>query len=393
MNSRLSFLRKKRFLIPAVLLVALLIFRLFLPTLVKNYVNKVLADLPGYYGQVEDIDIALIRGAYVIKGLYLNVSDGQTQVPFMKLPETDISVEWKSLFKGRIVSEIHLINPSVIYLLEDQESVTTQEAPTTDDWTKAITDLVPIDINHFKIVNGKLAYVEVNAEPNIDLQITDLMLVADNLSNVVAAEHTLPSPISATGKSFGGGEVSLEGQMNLLKEIPDMDMTFSLKGAEAMALNDWTNQYVGIDFASGTFEVASEIAIADGFIKGYVKPLLIDGELISKEDSFVEVVWEGFVGFFKFLFTNQKTDTLATEVPFSGDLNGPDVKVWPTVTNLVKNAWIQAFTTKPDESIDYQDALEGADGGEKTKKELRQERRAKRKEEKEEEKAEKEESK
>lgn len=373
--------RRKRFIIPALLLIALIVFRLYLPTLVKNYVNKVLAELPGYYGQVDDIDIALLRGAYVIEGMYLNVKNGKTQVPFLKLPKTDISIEWKSLFKGRIVSEIYLTGPEVIYLLEDQETQTDGEAPSADDWTKALTDLVPVDINHFEVTGGKLAYVEVNADPNIDLEISSLRLVADNLSNVVAAKNTLPSPISASGVSFGGGAVKLDGDLNLIREVPDLDLTFSLENSNATALNDWTRKYVGIDFESGTFQVFSEVAVADGYLKGYIKPLLTDGKLIGKEDSFTQKVWEGFVGFFKFLFTNQKTATLGTEVAFEGDLNDPEIKIWPTVTNILKNAWIKAFQPDTNDSVDYQDALEGDDG--KSKKELRRERRAERKKEKE----------
>lgn len=378
-----NFYRKKRYLIPAILIVALLAFRLYLPTLVKNYVNKTLANLPGYYGQVDDIDIALIRGAYVIKGLYLNVVDGATEVPFLKLPQTDISVEWKSLFKGRLVSEIYLTSPEVIYLLEDQETMTTEEEPSTEDWSKALTDLVPISINRLEVTDGKLAYVEVNAEPNIDLQINEFYLTAQNLSNVVAEEHTLPSTVTATGVSFGNGKMELDGKLNLVKEIPDADLTFSLTGADATALNDWTNAYVGIDFESGTFALTSEVAIADGLLKGYLKPLLKDGKMIGSDDSFVEKVWEGFVGFFKFLFKNHKTDTLATEVPLEGDLNNPSVGIVPTIFNIFENAWIHAFTASPDETIEYEDALELKDGEEKSKKELRQERRAKRKAEKE----------
>ena len=377
-----AFYRRKRFIIPAVLVLALLAFRLYLPTLVKNYVNKTLAELPGYYGQVADIDIALLRGAYVIDGMYLNVVNGQTEVPFLKLPKTDISVEWKSLFKGRIVSEIYLTSPSVIYLLEDQETLSGAESASTDDWTKVLTDLVPIDINHLEVTDGTLAYVEVNADPNIDLEISKLRLVADNLSNVVAAPNTLPSPVTARGVSFGGGAVKLDGKVNLIKEVPDMDLSFSLEGANATALNDWTRQYVGIDFESGTFQLFSEVAIADGYLKGYLKPLLTDGKLIGRDDSFTQKVWEGFVGFFKFLFTNQKTDTLGTEVAFEGDLADPSVKIWPTVTNIFKNAWIKAFSPDTDNKIDYQDALQG-EQGEKSKKERRQERRQERRAEKE----------
>lgn len=64
-------LMKKRYIIPVSIIVALIIFRLFLPLIVKNYVNKTLNNIPGYSGHVEDIDLALWRGAYTIDGLIL----------------------------------------------------------------------------------------------------------------------------------------------------------------------------------------------------------------------------------------------------------------------------------------------------------------------------------
>ena len=119
-NPKKSRFKKKRYIVPIIILILLIAFRLYLPTLVKNYVNKVLADIPGYYGQVDDIDIALIRGAYVINGMYLNKGTAESQVPFLNFPKSDISIEWKSLFKGKIVSEIIMTSPEVIYVFEDQ---------------------------------------------------------------------------------------------------------------------------------------------------------------------------------------------------------------------------------------------------------------------------------
>ncbi|MEH6766072.1 MAG: DUF748 domain-containing protein [Aequorivita antarctica] len=368
--------KKKRYTFPIIILILLIAFRLYLPTLVKNYVNKVLADIPGYYGQVEDVDISLIRGAYVINGMYLNKGTAESQVPFLNFPKSDISIEWKSLFKGKIVSEIIMTSPEVIYVFEDQKEESGDA--NADDWTKALTDIVPIDINHFEIHDGKLAFVQLSADPNIDLQIDKLELTADNLRNVVEKERILPSPLRASGVSIGKGKVSLEGYMNLVKEIPDMDLSFSLEDADVTALNDFTNYYAGLDFDKGTFGVYSEIAIADGHLVGYVKPLLKDTTLIGKGDSFLDVIWEGFVGFFKFVLKNQGTDTLATKVPFEGDLNDVKTGVWPTVLNIFENAWIQAFKGEVDNDINYKDAFKEGEITREQKRELRKKEREER---------------
>lgn len=355
-----STMLKKRIWIPVTIVLLLFVFRLFLPNIVKQYVNGVLAEIPGYYGQVENIDIAIIRGAYAIEGLYLNKSNAGSQVPFLKFERADISVEWGALWKGKIVSEIALRAPELIYVFEDQQDVS--EETGAEDWSRALTDLVPIDINRLIINNGKIAFVEVQAEPTIDLDIHDITITAANLRNVVSKELTLPSELKATGISFGNGKLMVEGKMNLVKEIPDMDIALSLEEADAKALNDLTRHYAGLDFEEGTFELFIEMAIANGYLEGSLKPLLKDSKLVDTDDGFFKGLWEGFVGFFKFVLKNQKNDTLATKVPLQGDLNNVGAKLWPTITNIFKNAWVKAFNETVDDDIDFEDAIDASKG-------------------------------
>ena len=385
-NKKRRGVKKKRYVIPIIIIAALIIFRIMLPTIVKNYVNKVLADIPGYYGQVKDIDIALYRGAYVIQGLYLNKVNAKTQVPFLNFPQTDISIEWKSLFKGKIVSEIEMYKPEVTYIFEDQQqAATTGEGDAKEeDWTKALTDIVPIDINHFEIINGKLGFVKLQEDPNIDLYMNQLNLTADNLRNVRQKGQSLPSPINATAVSIGQGNFKLDGGMNLLKEVPDMDINFSLEKVNATAINNLTNAYAGIDFKEGEIDVYGEMAIADGFLKGYIKPMLKHSKLISKEDSILETIWEGFVGLFKFILKNQGNDTLATRIPLEGNLNNIKAGIFPTIFNIFDNAWINAFKGQIDEDIDYKDAINDAQWDKMTSDEKREYRKQKRQREKEE---------
>lgn len=382
--------RKKRFIIPTIIIIALIIFRIMLPSIVKNNINKVLADIPGYYGEVKDVDIALYRGAYVLNGLYLNKVNAKTQVPFLNFPKTDISIEWKSLFKGKIVSEIEMFSPEVIYVFEDQQATSEEGDADTEDWTKAITEIVPIDINHFEIYDGKMGFVKLQTEPDIDLYLDKLSLTADNLRNVRENGKKLPSPITASAVSIGQGKFKLDGALNIIKEIPDMDLNISLENANVTAVNDLTRAYAGIDFKSGDVSVYSEFAIADGHFKGYIKPMLKDSKMISKEDGILGVIWEGFVGMFKFILKNQGTDTIATEVPLEGDLNNIEAGILPTIFNIFENGWFHAFKTDINDEIEYKDAFLDKDPDDMTREEKREYRELKRQERREERREEKE---
>jgi len=355
--------KKKRYVVPVSIVVLLITIRLLLPYVVKNYVNEVLAAIPGYYGQVEDIDLALWRGAYVIHGLNLNKVEAASQVPFFNVKKTDISVEWGALLNGKIVSEITLTAPKLIYVFEDQQGNTTE--PVVEDWSKALTDLVPIAINHLEIKEGTAAFVQLTADPNIDLNLKNIQLNATNLRNVVLKERTLPSKVAATALSIGNGNVSLNGTMNLVKEIPDMDLAFAITEADVTALNDFTKHYAKLDFDSGRFEVFGEIAIADGFLKGSIKPIIMDSKLIGADDGFLATLWEGFVGFFKFVLKNQKENTVATKVPIAGNLNDVGPKIWPTIAGIFKNGWIQAFKGVVDNDINFEDTANAADKAKK----------------------------
>ena len=57
-------------------------FRLYLPTLVKNYLNRTLNKISGYRGHVEEVHLHLWRGAYSVIDLELNKIGGRIPVPF-----------------------------------------------------------------------------------------------------------------------------------------------------------------------------------------------------------------------------------------------------------------------------------------------------------------------
>src|SRR5580692_6864045 len=90
------------------IVVFLIVIRIFLPYIVLHFANKRLAEMPGYYGHIEDLDIHLYRGAYTLKQMYLNKLDSidNKQTPFFSSKIIDLSLEWASLIHGRIVAKL-----------------------------------------------------------------------------------------------------------------------------------------------------------------------------------------------------------------------------------------------------------------------------------------------
>lgn len=363
-----GFFKGKKRVIFLCIILALVIFRLFLPSIVKRYVNKTLNNIPGYHGHVEDIDIALYRGAYVIHGLYL-YKDGDKK-PMLYFPESDISIEWKSLFKGRIVSEIEMYKPKVTLYVTGNK-LSSKQKPKHDDWTTALKKLVPIKINRLKITDGEIAYADIIESPDIDLSIKQVDMTITNMGNVVDRQKALPSTLSLKGVSFGKGNLSVSGNLNFLKRIPDLDLDLALRKSDVTALNDVSMAAAGFDFERGQFELYIEAAISNGYLNGSVKPMFHN---IKIPDSFKEKspvlkrVWEGIITFFGFVLKNKSKDSFATKIPVEGDLNNPRTDIWELIKNVFRNGFVEPFKNEVDNDIRFKDAKPGKQEKEKEKK-------------------------
>ena len=88
--------RKRLVIILGSVLILLIAVRMALPYILLKLVNKELQNIPGYTGHVDDIDVALIRGAYKIKMIKLEKTGGKIPVPFFSAPLIDLSLQWAS---------------------------------------------------------------------------------------------------------------------------------------------------------------------------------------------------------------------------------------------------------------------------------------------------------
>ena len=338
-----------------VIIVGLIVFRLLLPTIVKNYLNKALADMGEYSGHVNDVDIWLIRGAYVIKGLEINKTSGKVPVPFLIAPAIDLSVEWKALFKGAVKAKVIFDDPELTFVAGPTKETSQTGAGT--DWTEPLDKLLPIDINKFQIHNGKIKYNDFHASPKVDIFINRLELQATNLSNIEDKEKSLPSELIVSGSSIGGGNLILKGHMNVLKQVPDADINMEFTNINLPALNDFAKAYGKFDFEKGKLSIYSEMSVKDANVSGYVKPVLEDVDVLNWDEdgpTFMQQLWEAAIGTTFAVFKNHPRDRFATKIPVEGKLDQKiDTDVFTTVVRVVKNAFIEAYKKSLDNSVTY----------------------------------------
>jgi hypothetical protein len=333
--------------------VFVVILRLILPYVVLRYANKSLAEMDGYYGHVEDIDLALIRGAYQIDSIYINKVDSTTnkQTPFFSAAEIDLSIEWKALFRGSLVGEFVFEKPHINFTKDKVEPKDVRND--SSSFKELKEDFMPLQVNRCEINDGEIRYRDEFSKPKVDIKLTRLYATALNLRNSYDSSALLPATITANARVYEGS-LDFFMKLNPLAEEPTFDMNADLRNTNLVLLNDFFQAYAKIDVNKGNFGMYTEVAAKEGRFTGYVKPVIRDLDVLGKEDrddNIFRKMWEAITGFAGEVFENQPKEQVATKIPFEGRLDNPDADVWETVINVLENAFIRAIQPSIDNEI------------------------------------------
>ena len=344
---------RKSLKITLIVVVVLICVRISLPYVILYFANKNLASMPGYYGHIEDIDLALIRGAYRIDSIFINKQDTITkkQTKFFSASAIDLSIEWRALLHRSIVGELIFDRPNLRFTREKVEPKDVEKD--SSDLKELKKDFMPLQVNRFEILNGNVRYLDGTSNPKVDILMTNIHVVATNLRNSYDSSKLLPAKVIARANVYEG-EFTFNMNINPLAKQPTFDLNAELKDTNLVLLNDFFKAYAKIDVNKGKFGMYTEVAAKDGSFKGYVKPIIKDLDVLGHEDrndNIFRKMWEGLVGFVGQVFKNQTEDQVATKIPFEGRLDNPETNIWITITNVLQNAFIQAIQPSIDSEI------------------------------------------
>lgn len=342
-------------------LVAVLVgARLALPYFVLDHVNDRLVALKGYDGHVDDIDIALWRGAYRIDAITI-VREQGGDTPFFTADHIDLSIEWRSLFKGSIVGTA-LFEQPVLNLVQAENAERTQLGKGVN-WFARLEEFFPFRFNTVEARNGSVTFRAPGIATQDALTAQNVNAEVRNLTNVSDSTLEAFADFDVHGEILGQAPAHIAGRVDPGADHPTFDVNMTLEKVELVQLNPWLRAYAKVDAEGGSFQLYSEIAAEDGAFKGYVKPLMQDVNIYSskeEEPNPFRRLWEGLVEVVAELFENQSEDQVASLVPLSGRLDDPDVDVFESIVGVLRNAFVGAFSQSLENTI----SLAATGGGE-----------------------------
>lgn len=348
--------RKRRYIIWGSILLVLIVARLLLPFFVLKYANRSLAEMKGYYGHVDDIDISLYRGAYQINNIFINKIDSPSgrQVEFFNSRKVDLSIAWRPLFHGKLVGNMEFLSPRLVFTKDKAEPG--QVVRDTNDFRKVLRDFMPLKVNRFEINDGSIHYIDNSTSPRLDMFLKNAHILAQNLKNTNESHEKLPSSVDARATLYGG-EFTAKMKLDPFADDPTFDLTAEMTDADLTAVNDFFKAYLKFDVSGGTLALYAEFAAESGAFKGYIKPIIKKLKVKGtedKNDNLYQKVKEDVISVAGKLVTNPVKKQIATKVPIEGRFDNPNVGSWEAVWEILKNAYIKALLPAIDDEINIQ---------------------------------------
>ena len=365
--------------------------RLAAPKVAEHYVNRQLADLGEYRGTVSGVELHLLAGGYVLRDVTIVEVGSTNETPFATIPAMDVTLQWRALFRGQAVGEVVMHEP-VLNLVQgpsDEE----QQLGAGVNWPQEIRDLSPFKLNVVEAQNGLVTFRAPGISTNDSLTMRDFQMRLRNLTNVQDVEEPAFAEIDVRGSMMGNAPVSLTGRIDPNETTPTFDVDFSIEGARLVDVNPWLREFLKVDAEMGVFSMYAELAAAEGRFEGYARPILEDPKFVDKDEDEgpFHKAWEGLVNLAAKILENREEEQVATQIPLKGEITDPDVDVLTTLVNLLRNAFVAAFSHSLEGSINLRDVASDVRGlgnepqeaevdREPTRRERREERRREREE-------------
>ena len=326
--------------------------RVAMPFALHAYLNRLLAHNPRYTGTVGDVDIALYRGAYKIHDVDVRKRGAKVPVPFLAAPLVDVSLEWRSVFKGKLVGQVVLQSPELNFVAGPTDAQ--RQSGNEGEWKKLVEALFPTQLNRFEVSDGKIHFRNFTSKPKVDVALYHVDLVAQDLSRGGDSQDPRPARLELRGDFEPTGHVVLHMALDPKAKAPSFDSDLVVKGAELAQWNDFLRAYANVDAKEGHLTLYAELLAEDGGFRGYAKPFLTDVQVLDWKDvvkqDLLSTAWQAFVQGVIEVFRNHEDDDVATRIPITGEKR-PRGEFWPALGNTLYNAFIEGLAPRLEHSV------------------------------------------
>lgn len=306
----------KKVLVLGIVIAVLIGIRIILPSFVLKKTNQFLADFsPEYLVHIEDLKLHILRGAYSFHHITGTLKDDKKK--FLEIDSVDVSLAWRELFKGELVSDIETAGLKFLVI----KDIKKLKPPEKDDRDKAKNKLFPLRIARFDLRDSSLTFEGIESLDNkTHFTISD---INGRISNLNPENKETTSFFNLTAKIVDpDATFKAAGSVDFNAKPIQWDLDAEVRNFRLKLMNPYFKKHLPLSFTSGTLDLYSEVQSKDGPVIGYVKPFARELDVVANKENFKSAKHFGFEiisALGNLIFREKKTKSVATKVDFTFD--------------------------------------------------------------------------
>lgn len=202
-----------------------------------------------------------------------------------------------------------------------------------------------VRISELRLVDGELGWIDQTADPSYRLYLSRLNVTVRGFSN--SQKQGKPGRADLDGAFMGSGRMHVRATFQPTDARTEFTSNLEITDVDLTTLNDLLRARGGFDVRSGRFSLFSEIAVKNGRVDGYVKPLFSNLDVYDRQQdrdkNVFRQAYEGIIGGIGTLLENRPRDEVATRTDLSGRIENPETSTWEILVGLIQNAFVRAI--------------------------------------------------
>jgi len=335
--------KKKKIIIPVVLLAILVTLRLALEPIIHKRLNAYLLSFsPALAFHIEDLDLNIIKGGYTFEGVKGALKSNNKD--FLTVERIYVSIAWREIFDGKVVTDIDVSNFDFSFNDTVKEAFTSVPEKKKNA-TEVRDTLFPVKIERVRVSEGKITMDDYpSLEDNKKFHVSK---IRGEINNLTPDSGRPFSPFDLEGTIFQSNVLKLSGNLKTLDKPISWDIDTELHDFNLLEANKFLRRKVPLTFTKGKLDLFAEAKSEKGKVEGYVKPFMKDADIMNtKEDLEGSKHWmvEVLTALGNLLLRTSDTKTVATKIPFSFDKEGMHVDSGEALNKALEHGFKEKLT-------------------------------------------------
>lgn len=308
--------RTKKILIA--LLAVLIVIRIALPFVLLHQLNQFLGTFsPVYHLHLDSVSLSFFRGAYGFENLTGELK-GENKHRFLLIEKADVSVAWRELFRGHLVTDIILDGVDFALTKELMDAAGGGPNKPKDEAAKAAGHLFPVRLERLDLRNSSFEFAEAaKLPPELRWRIKAINGRLSNLTTSPGAPFAL---LNLNGTLMEESVLKIVARGDPQKKPLAFEADAELKDFDLLKANPWLARVLPLTFQSGHADAYAEILWQDDHLDGYVKPFFRGLKVVGNQSDFVGVKHffiEILTAFANLVTRDPTNKAVAAKIPFS----------------------------------------------------------------------------